>query len=307
MKKLFTLLLLLPALASFGQRDALYSQYLFNYHVLNPAFSGSLEKVSISIVDRNQWVGIKGAPHTFTVSAHTPVKYDRIGVGAYLYRDQLGPMTDYGFISTYAFRVKCKKGLLSLGLQVGIKKTYIDWDMLFMENMQDIYLMIRPQPQLLPDANFGVYYSSDNFFAGFSSKHLFDRVFMDQGAEGGDNFSTLSRHFYTYIGGFIKITEGFIYKPSVLIKYVDNGDFYFDINSSIQMKKILWLGVSYRSNHHTFVVMGELKLNSKWKIGYSYDSYLGDIKAYNIGSHELKLSYEIDPYRKRRVYHPNYF
>lgn len=307
MKKLIILLLLLfGSIASFAQRDALYSQYIFNYHILNPAFSGSLEKLAINLVNRNQWVGINGAPHTITFSTHMPIRNDRIALGVYVYTDKLGPYTNFGFISTYAYRVKLKKGKLSLGLQMGVKQSDIDWDVMVMEEMGDIYLLTRPQPRLLPDANFGIYYSNDNFFAGFSSKHLFERAFVEAGSDGGTNFSSLSRHFYTYLGGFLHINKRLVYKPSVLIKFVDKGTFSVDFNSSIMINDIFWVGISYRTNKNSLVFLTEIKVSTKLKVGYSYDTYLGDIRAYNIGTHEFFVGYEINPF-DRVVYRPYYF
>lgn len=294
------------SLSGFAQRDALYSQYLFNYHVLNPAFGGTLEKLAINLVNRNQWVGIPGAPHTITFSAHSPFKRDRIAIGLYIYTDRLGPLTDFGFITTYSYRVKLQTGKLSFGLEMGLKQIDIDWDMLYMENMDDIYLITRPQARILPDANFGIYYYTDNFFAGLSSKHLFERTFFDRGSDGGTNFSNLSRHFYSYIGGFIHINKFLTYRPSVLLKLVDNGTFAFDLNSSLMVRKLFWVGVSFRSNKNSFVFLTELSLNKKLRVGYSYDTYLGDIKAYNIGTHEVKISYEVNAFKKV-VYRPYYF
>jgi type IX secretion system PorP/SprF family membrane protein len=302
MKKLALFLAMVLSLAVSGQRDALYYQYLFNYHVINPAFSGSMEKLVFTITNRNQWVGIRGAPHTMTFSGHTLLKTNKIGVGGYIYADRFGPLTDFGMISTYAYRIDMEEyGLLSLGLQFGFKQLEIDWDALYMENMNDFYLIVRPKGGIYPDANFGVYYNIKQFFIGISTKHLFERYFMEWGSQKGHNFSNLHRHVYTYIGGFLKINNRLMLKPSVLIKYVDVGSFCFDLNASMLIDKLFWLGVSYRSQKNSFVFLCNFKANSKFQIGYSYDTYLGDVKAYNIGTHEIKLSYEIDTYQRKGI------
>ena len=46
---------ILCGFTTYGQRDALYYQYLFNPQVLNPAFTGSEEKLIAKMVNRNQW------------------------------------------------------------------------------------------------------------------------------------------------------------------------------------------------------------------------------------------------------------
>jgi type IX secretion system PorP/SprF family membrane protein len=306
MKKIILLLLVICSHGLMAQRDALYYQYLFNYHVLNPAFSGSLEKMSAVLINRNQWVGIKGAPHTLTFDLHTPIRNDKIALGFYIYSDRLGPWTNFGMISTYAYRVELDKGKLSFGLQMGFNQIDIDWDMILMEHMDDYYLLTRPRPKILPDANFGIYYYTDQYFIGISSKHLFDRAFSETGTEEGNNYSTLSRHFYSYLGGFIHLDKNLILKPSLLFKYVDKGVFCYDVNMQLMVRNLIWFGASFRSNYNSFVLLTELRLSSKLKLGYSFDTYLGDVKAYNIGTHEFKVSYEVDIYKRRNMF-PVYF
>lgn len=307
MKKMGFLLFTLLAITVSGQRDAMYYQYLFNYHIINPAFTGTQEKLVMTLTDRHQWVGVNGAPNTITFGAHSLVKNEKIGIGGYVYTDRLGPWTDFGLLSTYSYIINLEDdGRLSFGLQFGFKQSRIDWDKLFMEHMDDIYLIIREQPSIMPDANFGVYYYTKTFFAGISTKHLFERYFVEWGKVKGDNFSTLRRHIYFYTGNFFKIRHNLVFKPSVLIKYVDNGTFCYDLNSSLLINNTIWFGVSYRSNKRSFVFLTEFKASSKLKIGYSYDTYMGDIKDYNIGSHEFKLSYDIMTLNKR-PYVPVYF
>ena len=53
-----------------SQQDALYSQYMFNPLVLNPAVAGTAEGVSMVLLSRSQWLGFEGAPSTQTFSIH---------------------------------------------------------------------------------------------------------------------------------------------------------------------------------------------------------------------------------------------
>jgi len=306
MRKFIFLILFLVAVTSVsGQRDALYYQYLFNYHILNPAFTGPHDKIVFNLIDRHQWIGIPGAPNTITLDMHTVLKNKKIGLGGYVYADRLGPVTELGVISTYAYILEFNRGRLSLGLQFGFKRSYIDWDRVVMEYMDDSYLIERPIPVIIPDANFGIYYYTKTFFVGLSTKHLFERYFASWDASI-HNFSPLASDVYLFTGGFITIGNRLVYKPSLLVKYTDNGAWSFDINSCLMINRLFWLGASYRSNHNSFVFLFEIDVNSKLNFGYSYDTYLGDIKKYNIGTHEIKLGYQIQ-LKNRKAYVPLYF
>ena len=68
-----TIVLLAGLQAVHAQQDPQYSQYMFNQMVLNPAYAGSKEALSSSLILRNQWVGLDGAPKTITFSSHAPI------------------------------------------------------------------------------------------------------------------------------------------------------------------------------------------------------------------------------------------
>lgn len=297
-------MLILIAVSVFGQRDALYYQYLYNYHVLNPAFTGIQEKPIFTLTDRYQWIGLDGAPNTITCSGQALLRNEKIGLGGYMYMDRLGPAIDFGIVTTYAYILKLPVGKLSLGLQFGFKQTRIDWQRLEMESLDDYYLMVQPQPLILPDANFGLYYYTPSFFIGFSTKHLFDKYLSSFYADRTNDDFIFDQNIYLYTGGFIKI-RNMVLKPSVLVKYWGDREWGADISTALKLNNLIWVGASYRTNTKSAVLLTELRVSSRLKIGYMFDSYLGDIGNYNVGSHEIKLSWDRQTKKKTSV--PLYF
>ena len=45
-----------------AQQDPQYTQYMYNMNVVNPAYAGSKESLSITALYRNQWAGFDDAP-----------------------------------------------------------------------------------------------------------------------------------------------------------------------------------------------------------------------------------------------------
>ena len=72
-KKAYILLLSLFATCASGQQLPIYSQYLFNRFLINPAVAGSDGYTSLNLTAREQWVGYDGAPRTFSFSAQTRI------------------------------------------------------------------------------------------------------------------------------------------------------------------------------------------------------------------------------------------
>jgi type IX secretion system PorP/SprF family membrane protein len=307
MKKLTLLLFALISLTAFGQRDALYSQYMFNQLVINPAYSGSKEEMSLAVINRNQWVGLDGAPRTLTLSANTPLRNEHVALGMYVYSDQIGADKDLGVVGSYAYRVRLGAGKLSLGLQAGLSQVSIDWNKVTMHETDDNVYISRPKSSVKPDANFGVYYYTPKYYVGVSSKHLLENQFGKvQNADGSSTYSTLTRHFYFMGGMALPISDKIVFKPSTLIKYANNAPLNVDLNASFLFNDKIWLGASYRTGNNAMVFMVELQATSNLRIGYSYDASMGALKGYNGGSHEIMLGYDLNLF-KARVLTPRYF
>ena len=72
MKKLvYILFFVIIEQISFAQQLPLYSQYLYNKFLINPAVAGSDGYTSLNLTARKQWVGLSGSPQTFSFGAQT--------------------------------------------------------------------------------------------------------------------------------------------------------------------------------------------------------------------------------------------
>ncbi|KKK63584.1 hypothetical protein LCGC14_2992820, partial [marine sediment metagenome] len=56
-----------------SQQLPVYSQYMMNKFLINPAVAGSEGYTAFNLTTRKQWAGVKEAPLTFAVSAQTRV------------------------------------------------------------------------------------------------------------------------------------------------------------------------------------------------------------------------------------------
>ena len=75
MKKLFlvTLSVIAFTVELHAQQDPHYTQYMYNMSVMNPAYAGSKENLTLGLLHRKQWVEIEDAPTTTTFFGHAPV------------------------------------------------------------------------------------------------------------------------------------------------------------------------------------------------------------------------------------------
>jgi len=297
MKKILLFILLLANAKTFAQQDALFSQYKFNKLVINPAYAGSREVMTFDLLDRYQWVGIEGSPRTLGFSGHTSLRNPHVGLGFCVYSDILGPTSKQGLMGNYAYRIRLERGTLAFGLQVGFNYTSIDWNKLNVED-PDIKLQGQAKNYIMPDGNFGVFYSTNRFYGGISSTQLLQNAYGMTIENGLSSYSRLMRHFYAMAGYAFPISEKVIFRPSALLKYVNNAPMQIDLDASFLFNDIFWIGVAYRSRE-AIIFLTEFNIGSNLRIGYSYDLWLNDLMRYNKGSHEIHIGYSINLLRGR--------
>lgn len=304
MKKTAYILFLffMSAIASFGQYTPDYSQYMFNGLAINPAYTGSREALSTSLLYRKQWVNFEGAPQNITFSAHGPLKNEKIALGLFVTNESYPTSSNTGFYANYAYRININNAKLSFGLKAGIKSVT--------ENFSDVSTLIGVDPafeeaagtSFLPNFGGGIYYYTDNYYVGISVPDFLETIKVGDSYTVQHNFSNYNYHL---TGGYLlSISDNFKLKPSTLLKY-QYGEIQADLNNNfILFNDRLWLGASYRLSKAVVGII-EVQVNNQLKVGYSYDYSLGDLSAYNDGSHEIFLRYEFK--YKVETFNPRYF
>jgi len=165
-------ILMFMSCSGFAQQDAIYNQYMFNPFAINPAYAGSRNAVNLVMINRNQWVGIDGAPNTQTLSGHVPTNKNSLAWGANISRDKLGPTTNLWAAATGAYHLKLESGTLSFGLRGGIYNCVIDHGVLNFREQNDALDNKERLSSIVPTFDFGLYYFTERFFAGISATHL---------------------------------------------------------------------------------------------------------------------------------------
>lgn len=309
MKKLVLSLLALILLGNAnGQQDPIMTQYIFDKLPINPGYAGSYNALSMNLIDRYQWVGIKDGPNTITFTANSNLPNPHLGVGLYAYRDALGPTVETGVMGIFAYKILFSESKLSFGVQFGMNHLNVDWTALDPNDPNDPLLNNQVQNKAVPDAGFGIYYYSRRFYAGISSTHLLQNKMLvaSDNYTNTSSFSKLLRHFYAMTGAAIPMGENFDLRPSVLVKYVQNAPLQADIDLSLLFKDLFWIGVGYRTEKcMTFMV--DVNIAKNLHLGYSYDAWFNELKAYNSGSHEIRLGYDLDIFNMEKMVTPRYF
>ena len=89
-----------------AQQDPMFTHYSFNTLAINPAYAGSRDALTITGLHRSQWVSFKGAPITQTITAHSPIFNEKVGIGLSFLNDKIGPTNTSSFYFDFSYKIK---------------------------------------------------------------------------------------------------------------------------------------------------------------------------------------------------------
>jgi type IX secretion system PorP/SprF family membrane protein len=272
-----------------------YSQYLQNGLLINPAYAGTRGSLSAFLSYRMQWMGISGAPVFQSFSLNAPMKNDKVGLGIMAQFMKFGFTKSQSIYASYAYHIKLSNGKLSFGLKGGFDRSNTDYTGILTTTKDDPVFTANDKPYFLPNVGAGVYYFSDKLFAGFSVPAFLS---YRKNSSSGSVEAYHSFRNYDVIfsgGGLIVFSQAFKFKPSVLIDYsLDKTKklTQLDINGNFILGDLIWIGGSYRTSEQVLVGILQVQLNPQFMFGFSYDYPVGKMNTYSHGSSEFILRYE---------------
>lgn len=298
-----------------SQQLPLYSQYVMNKFLINPAVAGSEGYTSFNLTAREQWIGFKNSPKTHALSVQTRVlknsfiaksasvklkskpnsRSGKVGLGGYIFDDRTGLISRTGVQFTYAYHIFVGKGQLSFGLTGTAYQFKVDREALRLYDENDDLINNFDNTLLIPDADFGVYYSDPQFYVGLSAAQLFQSS-LKFGKRGYENYR-MKRHYYLMGGYNIDINENIIIVPNLLLKTTENLNLQMDLGANIFFSGDYWGGLTYRTGS-AIVVMGGVRVD-KFYFGYAFDYNLSSIQRHSYGSHEFMIALKLGDNARR--------
>jgi type IX secretion system PorP/SprF family membrane protein len=290
------LFLVLSVPAGWSQQDPLSSQYMFNTLTYNPGIAGTSGMICATALNRQQWIGFKGAPSTTVFNICAPVSPFKInsGVGLLIESDNVGFDKDINLSAVYSYLVDLNTGKLGIGISLGMLNKTLDptWQIPngdgFTPPDQDPLIPTNKESVVAFDAGLGLYLRSEKYYAALSVTHINQpKLRFTKG------LPYVSRHYYLTAGYTVQLPNPSLeLLPSIFV-YSDGKVAQFNVTSLVRYNKKVWGGVSYRAGDALIGTVG-FELFNGIRIGYSYDFPLSDIRKNTSGSHEFMVNYCFD-------------
>lgn len=309
MKKIYIITIILGLLIVFqeasAQQDPQYTQYMYNLNVINPAYAGSKESLSITALYRNQWAGIADNPETFTFAAHSPFG-DRVGLGLSAIKDQLGPVIESNIYADFSYTIDLGKTLkLAFGIKGGVTLHEVSLTELELQDPNDPFFSENIQ-STYGNVGAGIFLYSDNFYLSLSVPNFLQSVHLDETVDGeAIKLGNETNHFFATAGYVFQLGENVKLKPSAMVKAAFDSPISWDANLNALFYEKFELGASYRLDDSYSALVG-FQINPNIRIGYAYDHIVSDIKAVAGSSHEIILTWDVY-FKKRALRSPRYF
>lgn len=311
-----------------AQQKPVYTQYILNNYIINPAITGIENYTDVKISHRQQWSGIEGAPVTTYFSIQGPIgkkdyrtnatSFDvpgenprgrsyveeytaaeaHHGLGGIVISDKTGYLSRWSVYATYAFH----KGLnsrttLSAGFLAGISSVSMDaskieWGSLD-PNDPAIGYNTGDISKVKPELGAGVWLYGADYFAGVSVLNIIPgKANFVKDPKYGSSFVP---HLITTAGYKTFLTEDISFLPSVMIQYVKPFPLQVYINAKAQYRDQFWLGSSYRFGDQLggFAAMAGINVSNTFNVGYSYDISASQLRNYSRNTHEFIVGFLI--------------
>lgn len=258
---------------------------------VNPAFTPESCKMAVSLLYRNNYWGLEGAPRYATSNFLYSLPDTSIYVGAMLSSFRIGALNSTSLQTSYSHKFAFNlKSSITFGLRMGLRNYGYEKGMLVSDKG-----VVDPEIENLDKnnsfiASVGIFYKNRNFYGGFAMQNLIDRELNNSDFDFPDNLKQIG---YSTVG-YLQKLENFktIFMPNISSEFqsfknsVHTFNFDFIVDNKIQT------GIGYKTNK-TFA----LSLGVAYKdflVKYTYESHVGNgIYSISNTNHEILLSFLI--------------
>ena len=316
-KGLLVLLCYIAVLRAWAQSEPQFTQYMYNKYLFNPAYAGSADGVDMSLLYRNQYVGLTTRPiATEGFNVNTPIVVASSGIGITAINDMIGYQRSTYVALNYDYRKNFTWGKMGIGIGAGIIQSSLDGTQLQapegiystgIVNHNDPNLPNTMQNGIAPDLSFGLYFNNDKYFAGASINHI-ALASAKINTPAGSVDLNFARNLFLMGGYDFSLGKKLKLMPSAIFK-TDFKQVQVDLGGTFTIIDNILAGITFRGYNKNTIDALSLIFGFRYRgfqFVYSYDANLSYLTNFNSGSHELSVNYVIGLKKKENrgfLYH----
>lgn len=300
-KYLFLVLAYVLPVSVMAQSDQHYTMFMYNKLLYNPAYAGSRDVTSVNADYRDQWDGINGAPKTANVTVDAPVgsymqTFRKVALGLSVTNETLGVERNTDFKAYYAYRIKFRNFVLSMGLSAGADLYSANYTQLNLYQPNDPNFVANVKNNILPNAGAGVYLYDDRTYVSFSAPNILENAYDKKQDNIHNNIARQTTGLYFACGHVLLINESIKFLPQLLVRDATEGSYSLPVNCDINASFIyldrFLLGITYRTDKSLEGIV-HVQATERLNVGYAYDYLVSGLNGYSGGTHEIVVGYDL--------------
>ena len=291
--KIFTVACIaLFSLKGNAQQDPMYTQYMYNMSVINPAYAiDDLGMLKVGGLYRNQWAGMEGAPETANFFAHTGFT-ERLEAGLSIVHDEIGGIVkENNLYADVAYVLPVSEtSKLSFGVKAGV--TFFDADLSQLNTTEAGDPAMQNISEVFPNFGVGAYWFGENYYLGLSAPNIFTAKHLEN-ETGLARLGEENIHYFLTGGYVFELNPNFKLKPAFMVRAVEGAPLSADITANVLLYNRFEAGVAYRFDE-TVSGLVNFRVTPELRIGYAYDYTTGNLGDFNDGTHEIMVLFDLD-------------
>lgn len=258
--------------------------------MFNPGFCGTRRTVDFRMFYRDQWHGFAGAPKTYAASLNFRYLKGKLGTGAYIFRDEIGPFQTTNVSATFAYHLKFDDVELSVGAQGNYMSQTFNGTKVTLHDQIDrgINQYVSANSHTY-DGSFGAVLYNDRFFFGLAANNLLGSQMVYYKSDPNHRGTFKNEATYSIgVGYNYSENKDFMFENCLMALYTTGVPFYLDYTLRMHVKNQFFAGISFRPKDAVAFSFG-VTVRNALQIAYSYDVLFSPLRTYQSGSHEIKL------------------
>jgi type IX secretion system PorP/SprF family membrane protein len=298
MKKFILTILAVSTLivSAYSQDEAIFSHYLINPMLVNPAYAGFNDKVQLFGHMRNQWSGFENAPKTYALTLDLPMT-EKVGLGALILSEKIGMEDRFRAQANYAYRYVGKGYKWSIGFSTEFYRSKLaasinDPTANPLVDRNDPLVIERIKGITYFDATFGATaLINDKIVLSLSTPNL---IRQRLGATDPANSPRSTFKQFILMGGYRIKKNQVTFEPSLQIHKVFASPFEVDVNlKAIALEEKLIAAIQVRPGDSGQIGFLVGTKQPSFSLFYSYNNSLATFNTYARNSHEITLGIAI--------------
>lgn len=282
-----------------AQQRPLWSQHFYNKYYDNPAYGGMARSLEVNLLYRDQYSGLAAGPSTVYAGFHLPLYRWGGGGGFQLHRQEAGLLQVLQASFSYNHVRRINPGFLSFGGRFGLHHAGFNGEKITTPdgNYEGGIQHNDPVLASAPFSGTGVYWEAGVYF-------------LNPVWEAGVSFYNLPSHAqqvgpatYTKTSG-LQVSGQYRWQvlnysliPNLMFR-TDFREYQAETGIILEGVDNFYGGLSIRG-YNSFsldavVFIIGTNIGKNYKVSYSYDLGISDLRNVHDGTHEILLSYNLN-------------